>query len=283
MTAKDQRYVLLMAKRNRFKTLPVLHEEYNCGRKIKEQVCETVLRNSLAKNALNGRVAAKKPLLRSANIKKRLAFAKAHVDWSEKQWSRVLFTDESKFEFFGNKRRIYVRRFANERFKNYCLKPTVKHGGGSVMVWGGICVRGVTRLKLIVGKMDSSAYKTILQYNVLPDGVRLLGKGFILQQDNDPKHKEKRVMRYLTNKENDGTIKNMIWPPQSPDLNPIEQIWDHLDTSVRRICRLTSRNFFEQLQNCWHSISRKTLKKYVFSMRDRCLAVIAAKGGHTRF
>lgn len=204
MTSKDQRYVLLMAKRNRFKTLPVLHEEYNCGRKIKEQVCETVVRNSLTKNALNGRVAAKKPLLRSANIKKRLAFAKAHVDWSEKQWSRVLFTDESKFEFFGNKRRIYVRRFANERFKNYCLKPTVKHGGGSVMVWGGICVRGVTRLKLIVGKMDSSAYKTILQYNVLPDGVRLLGKGFILQQDNDPKHKEKRVMRYLTNKENEG-------------------------------------------------------------------------------
>ncbi len=70
------------------------------------------------------------------------------------------------------------------------------------MVWGGICVRGVTRLKLIVGKMDSSAYKSILQHNVLPDGVRLLGKGFFLQQDNDPKHKEKRVMRYLNNTQN---------------------------------------------------------------------------------
>jgi hypothetical protein len=69
------------------------------------------------------------------------------------------------------------------------------------MVWGGICVRGVTRLKLIVGEMDSSAYKSILQHNVLPDGVRLLGKGFVLQQGNDPKHKEKRVMRYLGNKE----------------------------------------------------------------------------------
>lgn len=72
------------------------------------------------------------------------------------------------------------------------------------MVWGGICVRGVTRLKLIVGEMDSSAYKSILQHNVLPDGVHLLGKGFVLQQDNDPKHKEKRVMRYLGNKEKDG-------------------------------------------------------------------------------
>ncbi len=187
MTEKDRRYVVLLAKRNRFKTLPVLHEEFNSGRKKEEKVCKTVINNALAKNALNGRVAAKKAMLRSMNIKKRLAFAKAHVDWSEKQWSRVLFTDESKFEFFGNKRRHYVRRFTNERFKNYCLTPTVKHGGGSVMVWGGICVRGVTRLKLIVGKMDSSAYKSILQHNVLPDGVRLLGKGFVLQQDNDNK------------------------------------------------------------------------------------------------
>ena len=82
----------------------------------------------------------------------------------------------------------------------------MKHGGGSVMVWGGISVRGVTRLKLIIGKMDSKAYKYILQYNVLPDGKRLLGKGFILQQDNDPKHKEKRVMRYLNNKQKDGNF-----------------------------------------------------------------------------
>jgi len=82
----------------------------------------------------------------------------------------------------------------------------MKHGGGNVMVWGGICVRGVTRLKLIVGKMDSKAYKKILQYIVLPDGKRLLGKGFILQQDNDPKQKGNRVMRYLNCKQNDSNF-----------------------------------------------------------------------------
>jgi transposase len=210
MTHKDERYVKLLSKRDRFKTLPVLQEEFNCGRIKEEKVCKSVLRKALIKNGLSGRVAAKKPLLRAQNIKKRLAFAKAHVNWSNEQWSRVLFTDESKFEFFGNKRRMYVRRFENERFKNYCLKPTMKHGGGSVMVWGGISVRGVTRLKLIIGKMDSKAYKYILQYNVLPDGKRLLGKGFILQQDNDPKHKEKRVMRYLNNKQNDGNYLFLI-------------------------------------------------------------------------
>jgi transposase len=74
MTEKDWRYVVLLAKRNRFKTLPVLHEVFNCGRKKEEKVCKTVINNALAKNALNGRVAAKKPLLRSMNIKKKIGF-----------------------------------------------------------------------------------------------------------------------------------------------------------------------------------------------------------------
>jgi hypothetical protein len=72
------------------------------------------------------------------------------------------------------------------------------------MVWGGISVRGVSRLKLIVGKMDAAAYKKILQHNVIPDGKKLLGKGFILQQDNDPKHAANIVKRYLNSKEIDG-------------------------------------------------------------------------------
>ena len=70
-----------MSKRDRFKTLPVLHDEFNCGRQKEEKVCKSVLRKALIKNGLSGRVSAKKPLLRPLNIKKRLAFAKAHVNW----------------------------------------------------------------------------------------------------------------------------------------------------------------------------------------------------------
>jgi transposase len=204
MTRKDQRYAMITVKRDRFKTIPILQEEMLCGKNKKETVSQSTLRKALKKYQLNGRVAAKKPFLRKPNIAKRLAFAKEHVNWSEADWGRVLFTDESKFEFFGNKRRTFVRRFPNERFQKYCLKPTVKHGGGNVMVWGGISVRGVSRLKLIVGKMDAAAYKKILQHNVIPDGKKLLGKGFILQQDNDPKHAANIVKRYLNSKEIDG-------------------------------------------------------------------------------
>ena len=81
------------------------------------------------------RIAVRKPLLRPVNKQTRLQFAQEHVDWTIDQWQSVLWTDESKFELFGSHRRQYVRRKVNERFKPDCIVPTVKHGGGSVMVW----------------------------------------------------------------------------------------------------------------------------------------------------
>ena len=51
-------------------------------------------------------------------------------------WKTVLFVDESKFEIHGNNRRIYVRRRPGERLSSQCIKPTVKHGGGNIQVWG---------------------------------------------------------------------------------------------------------------------------------------------------
>ena len=198
----DIRYLSLCSKRNRMKTVPVLTYEFNLTRK--KRVSYSCVRRGLKKSSLVGRVAAKKPLLRPANIKKRLLFAKQHVNWTKEQWRRVLFTDESKFELFGGKRRTFVRRMPNERFKSYCLKPTVKHGGGSVMVWGGICAAGVVPLVRIQGIMDQKVYHSILSRKAIPGGLKLLGRGFVFQQDNDPKHTAKLNANYLKNKAKSG-------------------------------------------------------------------------------
>ena len=85
-------------------------------------------------NGLHERVAVKKPLLCKANIRKRLEFAKTYKDWTVDQWMKVLWTDESKFEIFGSKRRQNVRWRSNERYHSECIVPTVKHGGGTVLV-----------------------------------------------------------------------------------------------------------------------------------------------------
>lgn len=75
----------------------------------------------------------------------------------------------------------------------------------------------------------------------------------------------------------------MIWPPQSPDLNPIEAMWDYVDSRMMKSTRTSPDKMWEQLQETWNRIPRNILQKYIFSMKKRCEAVIAAKGGHTRF
>lgn len=199
----DKRYLKLSALRDRRKTLAVLTEDFNRGRQM--PVSHSCVNRALTSWSLIGRVAARKPLLSKRNVKKRLAFAKQHVKWSKNKWEKVLFTDESKFELFGSKRRLFVRRQPGERFNKSCLVPTIKHGGGSIMVWGGISTNGVTRLKRIVGIMDQKVYHSILVYTAIPEGKRLIGKGFVFQEDNDPKHASKLCRGYLEKKEKSGT------------------------------------------------------------------------------
>ena len=252
----------------------------------------------------------KKPALSKKNIKARLKFAREHKNWSLKQWYRVLWTDESKFELLSSKRRIYVRRHPGERYHRQCIVPTMKHGGGSVMVWGSISAFGVGPLHHVKGILVKEGYKQILIHHGVPGGRHLitphysLQEPFIFQEDNDPKHSSKICREYLDRKEtagkksvefthfvslnfnfikltvSTGELVRMRWPAQSPDLNPIEQIWEALDKKVQQMGRMTMASLFDNLRKAWNSIGAEELRKYIDSMPRRCAAVIQAKGGH---
>jgi hypothetical protein len=94
-----------------------------------------------------------------------------------------------------------VRRRKGERFLKECLKPAIKHGGGSVIAWGAISPYGVWPLKKIDGKMDKKYYHKILQRHAIPAGTRLIGKNFVFQEHNDPKHASTYCRDYLAKKE----------------------------------------------------------------------------------
>ena len=83
------------------------------------------------------------------------------------EWKQVLWIDESKFEVFGNKRRVYVRRSAKEKMPTQCLVPTVKCGEGSVIVWGCFSLDGVGDLHKINGIMRKEHYRDILETSVI--------------------------------------------------------------------------------------------------------------------
>lgn len=277
-TRKEDDYIIMLSKRNRKLTAPQIAAEFNSNRATSISV--STVKSRLRSAGMNGRIAAKKPLLREINRRKRLQWAREHKNWSVNDWRRVLWTDESKFELFGSKRRVFVRRRVGEKFNMECITPTVKHGGGSVMVWGCFADGKVGDLKKIEGIMDKKIYHGILQRNAIPSGMRLIGKGFVFQEDNDPKHSSKYCRNYLNKKEKDGILRRMIWPPQSPDLNPIELLWDALDRSVRSSKR-GIRNIAE-LWNCleinWKSLSGSLMDKLINRMPRICVAVLKAKG-----
>lgn len=277
-TGTEDRRIIITSKRNRRLTAPEIASHINHARE--RGISVTTVKDRLHKAGLFGRIAARKPLLRPKNKKIRLEWAREHQNWSSEDWCQVLWSDESKFEVFGSRRRVFVRRSTGERFSDQCIIPTMKHGGGSVMIWGCFGGQSLGDLIKIEGKLFKEGYKNILQSNAIPSGLRIIGNNFTFQQDNDPKHKAKLCQEYLKKMEKKNIIKIMIWPPQSPDLNPIELLWDELDRSVRKSCPNTQNDLWKKLQKEWVKIKPDTLRKLLERMPRLCQMIIEKQGGY---
>ena len=257
---QEDKYIRVSSLRNRHLTGPQLAASLNGTRKT--PVPTSTVKRRLWDAGLLGRVAKKKPYLRLANKRKRLKWAKEHRHWTEEDW-KVLWTDESKF---GSHRRTFVRWRTSENMLGESLTPSVNHGGGNVMVWG------------CFGAGKGKGYHSILQHHAIPCRQRLIGANLLLQQDNDPKHTSKLCKKYLGKKQSAGILSVNEWPVQSPDLNPIELLWEHFDRMVRKRCLSSQSNLWEMLQKAWGEISSDYLNKYRARMPKVCKAVIAANG-----
>ena len=109
-----------------------------------------------------------------------------------------------------------------------CLQPTVKHGRGSVSFWGCISAFSVGKLVKIIWTPTIEKHTKVLHHHAGPRGNSLIGRGFIFQQDTDPKHTSNRVKQYLENKVTAGVLQVLELQAQSPDMSPIEAMWDYL-------------------------------------------------------
>uniref|UniRef100_A0A8C4TBF5 Transposase n=1 Tax=Erpetoichthys calabaricus TaxID=27687 RepID=A0A8C4TBF5_ERPCA len=238
-------------------------------------VHESTIRRTLNNNGVHGRVARRKPLL----SKKTLLLVCSlldHVDKPQGYWKNVLWTDETKIELFGLNEKCYVWRKENTVFQHKNLMPSVKHGGGSVMVWACFAASGPGQLAFIDGTMNSELYQRILKENVRTSVQELnLKRRWVMQQDNDPKHTSRSTKEWL--KKNKVNV--LEWPSQSPDLNPIEMLWKDLKraVNVRKPTNIPELKLFCTEE--WAKIPPSRCAGLIISYRKRLVTVIAAKGG----
>ncbi|GFT75417.1 transposable element Tcb1 transposase [Trichonephila clavipes] len=106
--------------------------------------------------------------------------------------------DESTFTLFQTTGRVYVWRTPKEAFTPECIMPTVKHGGGSLMVWGAISWRGLGSLVTLHGKVKAAHYVNILEDQVHPFvQTSFPGECPLYQDDNAPIHTAKIVHEWF--------------------------------------------------------------------------------------
>lgn len=250
------------------------------GENLNLDVSGLTIRRRIKESGLRSCIQRKKPYISKANTKKRLQFAREHINKDETFWNSIIWSDESKFELFGTKKRKRVWRRSGEALKQSNLQQTVKHCGGSVIVWGCFAACGVGKIKLITETMTGKVYIDILDECLKKSVLKLgISRRYIFQQDNDPKHTCKLAQEYFKKKK----IKILEWPPQSPDLNPIENLWSYLDGELPFEQRKNKTEFFNLIRRKWEEISADITQNLILSMNRRLEAVIKAKGGPTKY
>jgi transposase len=193
-------------------------------------VSADALNKWMNKNNLPRRVGKRSILISEVNKRKRVAFAKLMLTKSDEYLKSIVFSDETMVKAYPNGELIHYRA-PNERLDT--ISRRVQQGGTGQMLWGCVSFHAFGPLVTVEGTQNSQSYLQLLQDVVKPEldaGTRL-GLNLVFQQDNAKCHKTDAVMNYLEN----WGYEVLDWPPQSPDLSPIEMFWNILKMKMKAL------------------------------------------------
>ncbi len=191
-----------------------------------QRITEQTVRNRLREVHLHARHPHRG--LTTVRHRNRLEWANAHIRWHLSLWWGVLFTDESRFSLYRADGRQHVWRCVGERFADVNVVDRMAHGGGGVMVWAGVCYGQRTQVHFIDGILNPQRYRDEILRPIVVPFIR--DHHLMLQHDNARPHVA-RICKQFLEAEN---IPVLAWPAYSPDMSPIEHVWDALDQRIRQ-------------------------------------------------
>ena len=240
------------------------------------------VKHALRKRGYNRRVALRKPPLSQKNIDARLEWAREHLYWTEQQWQQILWSDESWIKP-GTHRKVFITRRPGEELDPTCLVERIQRSPGW-MFWG--CFHSNIKGPSIFWEKDwgSINQQTYCDHTVpVVHGWIRMNSGLQFMQDNAPGHAAAATRAEFAERD----IPVILWPAFSPDLNPIETVWnkmkDWLDIHYPSKFA-TYDQLRQQVKEAWDQVvTPDLLKGLLDTMHQRCQDVIDARGGHTKW
>lgn len=241
-------------------------QEYDIIKRIKEDqfltargfareygVDDSVISALFLRHDIKCRTAASELRFTEEHRINRIAFCQLLLErWDDDRLSSIIFSDEKTF-CTDVTWRSKVYRPDNTRYHHEYLKVNDRSGRITNNYWGAIGYDGpVTPLVTINGKFNARQYKAILRAHVIPlmEKYDDDGEPHIFMQDNCPVHTAGDVMALFTRQR----FELMEWPPKSPDLNPIENVWAKMEYGWPEIHPRTTENLHNVVQQRWHDL-----------------------------
>lgn len=280
VTTPDQdRYIRLQHLRDRFRRASRTARE-TPGRN-NPRISSPTVRRRLREVNLQARRPFRANILTMVRRRTRLQWARQHLRWTQQRWAGTLFSDESRFCLDHADGRERVWRRPGERYAECCIREQNPFPVASVMVWAGISCNYRTPLVVVDGNITARRYiDQILHPHMIPF-MQQHRDVTVFQQDNARPHSARVTQAYLQAQ----GVHVLPWPAYSPDMNPIEHLWDYLGRQVaNRVPQPPNRQqLIQVLRQEWDRIPQHTIRRLVRSMRQRIAACIDAHGGHTRY
>ncbi len=213
------------------------------------------------------------PLLSAKNRTRRLQFTQTHQNWT---------IDESRFLLqHSDGVRIWCKE--RESMDPSSLVSTVQAAGGGVMVWGIFSWHTLDPLAPIEHRLNATVFLSIVADHVHPFMTTVYHLLMYFQQDNAPCHKAQIISDWFLEHDNEFTL--LKWPPQSPDLNPIEHLWDVVerDILIMDVQTTNLQQLRDAIMSIWTKTSEECFRHLVESMPWIIKTVLKEKGGPTRY